>query len=100
MLPIVTAPPRERRRPFIVDPAPELTAVVAIKLMRQEQLPDGSWAEATEVPYLKNNVWPYPLPKNASEVTWFRGWSDSPQGQNDLAKEVEDGRVDPAAQRA
>ena len=62
------------------------TTVVAIKLMRQEQLPDGTWAEATEVPYLKNNVWPYPLPKSASEVTWFRSWSDSPQGQSDLLR--------------
>ncbi|MDB5328762.1 MAG: hypothetical protein JWM57_4331, partial [Phycisphaerales bacterium] len=75
---------------FIAEKVPagagSTTTVVAIKLMRQEQMPDGSWAEPTEVPYLKNNVWPYPLPKNAGEVTWFRSWSDSPQGQSDLLR--------------
>lgn len=62
------------------------TAVIAIKVMRQELQPDGTWGKETEVPYLKNNVWPYPLPQNPGQVNWFRGWSDSPQGQLELLR--------------
>ncbi|HEX8323866.1 MAG TPA: hypothetical protein VF595_08115, partial [Tepidisphaeraceae bacterium] len=70
-------------------PRDATTGIVAVKLMRQESMPDGTWTAPIEVPYIKNDVTIFPIPAagaGPAEINGFRTWSDSPQGQSDLLR--------------
>lgn len=70
-------------------PAGQTTMILAIKVVRQEQKPDGSWSEPVEVKPLDNGIRPWPLPgPNAGfqEIGQYEAWFASPQGQANLLR--------------
>lgn len=70
-------------------PPGQTTMILAIKVLRQEQRPNGSWSEPVEVKPLDNGIKPWPLPgPNAGfqEIGQYEAWFSSLQGQSDLLR--------------